>query len=151
MTYTYGMRLRGFAPGAQPLDGLIETNDDPQGNYHTILKYNRELSPEEISQYELDDLTGIAEAMTELLEAFNETLKAATGRDIHELTKFAVTGGWHVLPDDLPDVGVSVILQYRTKTGDVQTIVSSWSGTAWKSEPFHPQAWHELPEPFSWR
>ena len=151
MTYTYGMRLRGFAPGCQPLEGLIETNDDPQGKYHTILKYNRQLTDEEISQYELDDLSGISEAMTELLNAFNETLKETTGRDIHELTRYAATGGWHVLPHDLPKIGKDVILQYRAKTGNIEMIISVWDGEHWMDQPHFPQAWHELPDPFTWR
>lgn len=151
MTYVYGMRLRGFAPGCQPLDGLIETNDDPQGRYHTILKYNRQLSDDEITQYELDDLTGISEAMAELLNAFNDTLKAATGRDMHELTRYAATGGWHVLPHDLPEIGDDVILQYRADDGLVYMMVSSFDGDSWRGCPHYPQAWHDLPDPFDWR
>lgn len=56
MTYTYGMRLRGFAPGAQPLDGLVMVEYDTAGKYYNILTYNRELTEAEIKQYELDDL-----------------------------------------------------------------------------------------------
>lgn len=54
----YGMRLRGFSPGAQPLDGLIECMDG-EGGYHNILVYNRELSEEEMRDYELDRLGGV--------------------------------------------------------------------------------------------
>lgn len=147
-TFTYGMRLRGFAPGCQPLDGLVQVDDDPHGTYYSLLTYNRELTTEEVEQYELDNLTSAAEAVTELLNAFNKSLKEYTGKDMHELTKYAVFGGWHPLPSDPPPVGTDVILQYRTKTGDIRTIVSAWTGEFWRSQPFHPQAWHELPAPY---
>ena len=52
--FIYGMRLRGFAPGCQPMDGFIERIDDPKGWYHDLIVYNRELSTEEICTYELD-------------------------------------------------------------------------------------------------
>lgn len=52
--HVYGMRLRGFAPGCQPMDGLVEGKDDPSGKYHSILVYNRELSADEVEEYELD-------------------------------------------------------------------------------------------------
>lgn len=53
-TYTYGMRLRGFSPGCQPKNGLIERKDDPSGKYWDILVYSRELTDEEVKSYELD-------------------------------------------------------------------------------------------------
>ena len=52
--FTYGMRLRGFSPGCQPMNGLIERQDDPKGRYHDLLIYNRELTEEELRDYELD-------------------------------------------------------------------------------------------------
>lgn len=52
--YTYGMRLRGFSPGRQPMNGLIERRDDPKGRYHDLLLYDRELSEKEEQDYELD-------------------------------------------------------------------------------------------------
>lgn len=54
--YTYGMRLRGFSPGCQPMKGLIEVRDDPFGDYWNILVYNRKLTDKEVSAYELDRL-----------------------------------------------------------------------------------------------
>ena len=57
MKYTYGMRLRGFSPGAQPLDGLLERKDDKTGKYYDILVYNHRLTDKEISNYDLDDLS----------------------------------------------------------------------------------------------
>ena len=54
MVYKYGMRLRGFSPGCQPKQGLVDREDDPDGKYYDILVYSRELEPDEISGYELD-------------------------------------------------------------------------------------------------
>ena len=64
-TYKYGMRLRGYSPGAQPRQGLINVDDgtdyvERYGRYyHSILTYDRKLTEHELFAYELDDLTGI--------------------------------------------------------------------------------------------
>ena len=55
MEYRYGMRLRGFSPGAQPKD-VLRREDDPDGKYWDIIVYDRPLSAAEIDDYELDDL-----------------------------------------------------------------------------------------------
>ncbi len=59
--YLYGMRLRGFAPGCQPMDGFIERSDmtyrfvnDSTRVYHDVLVYSRPLSDKELRDYELD-------------------------------------------------------------------------------------------------
>lgn len=39
MKYRYGMRLRGFSIGCQPMNGLDHREDDPTGRYHDILIY----------------------------------------------------------------------------------------------------------------
>ena len=54
--HRYGMRLRGFSMGCQPMRGLIERQDDPTGKYWDILVYDRKLTPEEVRSYELDEL-----------------------------------------------------------------------------------------------
>ena len=54
IVFTYGMRLRGFSPGCQPMNGLLERRDDPTGRYHDLLLYDRELTEKELSDYELD-------------------------------------------------------------------------------------------------
>ena len=56
MNYRYGMRLRGFAPMCQPMNGFVERQDDPTGRYYDILVYNRELTEKELRDYELDRL-----------------------------------------------------------------------------------------------
>ena len=52
-TYWYGMRLRGYSPGCQPMNGL-EAVIEGIRKYHNILIYNRELTDEEVRDYELD-------------------------------------------------------------------------------------------------
>lgn len=52
--YKYGMRLRGFSIGCQPMKGIIEGKDDPSGKYWSILTYSRKLSDDELRNYELD-------------------------------------------------------------------------------------------------
>ena len=88
------------------------------------------------------------QAMLELLDKFNEALIAETGKGVNEIVKLGMTGGWHVLPSDPPPAGEDVILQYRTKTGDLRTCISRWTGQYWSGKIYHPQAWHNLPEPY---
>lgn len=54
--YKYGTRLRGYSPGAQP-KGVLWREDDASGKYHDIIVYDRPLSAEEISNYDLDTIT----------------------------------------------------------------------------------------------
>ena len=53
--HKYGMRLRGYSPGAQP-KGVLRREDDTAGKYHDIIVYDRQLSSDEIASYELDEL-----------------------------------------------------------------------------------------------
>ena len=53
--YKYGMRLRGFSIGCQPMNGLIDWQDT-EGKYYSELTYRRKLSTEECEQYDLDFL-----------------------------------------------------------------------------------------------
>jgi len=61
-TYTYGMRLRGFSIGAQPMKGILYAEDgvdkiEVNGKfYHSVLHYSRKLTQKELDDYELDDL-----------------------------------------------------------------------------------------------
>ena len=54
--YRYGMRLRGFSPGCQPMSGLIEYEPDRSDKYYDILIYGRKLTDQEISDYELEEI-----------------------------------------------------------------------------------------------
>ena len=51
--YIYGMRLRGYSPGAQP-KGVYERRDDASGKYHDIIVYTNKLSELALRNYELD-------------------------------------------------------------------------------------------------
>lgn len=53
-TYTYGMRLRGFSIGCQPMNGLIDHKDGERLGYYDLLVYNRPLTQRELDDYELD-------------------------------------------------------------------------------------------------
>ena len=57
--HKYGMRLRGFSIGCQPMEGLKGAEEDAAGRYHNILTYDRELTAQEVAEYELDPLDGI--------------------------------------------------------------------------------------------
>lgn len=56
--YRYGMRLRGYSPGAQP-KGVLRREDDPTGVYHDIIVYERPLTHDEITAYELDAINPV--------------------------------------------------------------------------------------------
>ena len=53
--FCYGMRLRGYSPGAQP-KGVTRREDDTTGKYHDIIVYDRRLSADEIRDYELEEI-----------------------------------------------------------------------------------------------
>lgn len=55
MEFRYGMRLRGFSPGCQPMKGLLRREDGDK-RYYDILVYNRPLTDTELRDYELDAL-----------------------------------------------------------------------------------------------
>lgn len=53
--FEYTFRNRGFSPGCQPIDGLIK-HETRKGFHYEVLTYNRKLSEEEISNFELLDM-----------------------------------------------------------------------------------------------
>jgi hypothetical protein len=59
--YKYGMRLRGFSIGCQPMIGLVRREDDSTGRYHDVLVYDRQLTDQELEDYELDYLGEVKE------------------------------------------------------------------------------------------
>lgn len=59
--YVYGMKLRGFSLGAQPMKGLIRVLDkalkedlDSDNIYHDLIEYDRQLTKKEIEIYDLE-------------------------------------------------------------------------------------------------
>lgn len=57
--YRYGMRLRGFAPGCQPKDGLRRA-EEGEGRYYDFILYDRPLTEEETQHYSLDFIGEVA-------------------------------------------------------------------------------------------
>ena len=53
--YKYGMRLRGFSMGCQPMKNLYEWADNI-GKYHSVLWYTEKLGDRDLENYELDFL-----------------------------------------------------------------------------------------------
>lgn len=58
MTYVYGMRLRGFGPGCQPMNGLTKWLDSSRSEtgYHGFLWYDHKLTDRQSFDYDLDYL-----------------------------------------------------------------------------------------------
>ena len=57
--YKYGMRLRGFSIGCQPMENFWERQDDDGSHgrrYHDILVYTEKLEEQDLRNYELDYL-----------------------------------------------------------------------------------------------
>lgn len=52
--YKYGMRLRSFSIGAQPKRGLIRREDSTDKRWYDVLIYDRPLTEQELTDYELD-------------------------------------------------------------------------------------------------
>lgn len=77
MEYRYGMRLRGFSIGCQPMKGLLRREDDTTGKYWDILVYDRELTKDEIHDYELNDLQEV-KTMSKAYEIYENAKKSCT-------------------------------------------------------------------------
>ena len=52
--YKYGMKLRGFSFGCQPMKGFVKRLDDMSLKYYDILVYDRPLTDRELEDYELE-------------------------------------------------------------------------------------------------
>ncbi len=51
--YVYGMRLRGFSIGCQPMNGFIERRDSHAENFYDVIVYSRLLTEQELKDYDL--------------------------------------------------------------------------------------------------
>lgn len=72
--YKYAMKYRGYSIGCQPMQNLIEAQEDPTGKYYNILLYSEPLTPEQIQSYQLIDMQpqpDIKEILTNLYKALN--------------------------------------------------------------------------------
>ena len=56
MKYFYGMRLRGFSPGCQPMEGYLEKYDSDDSAFHDIIAYEKPLTEDEEKHYSLTPL-----------------------------------------------------------------------------------------------
>lgn len=56
MKYKYGMRARGFSIGCQPMDGFYKRLDSSDNRWFDILVYTRELTEQEVKDYQLDKI-----------------------------------------------------------------------------------------------
>lgn len=52
--FLYGMRLRGFSIGCQPMEGFLKRMDDASGRYWDVIAYSHPLTDSEIENYDLD-------------------------------------------------------------------------------------------------
>jgi hypothetical protein len=52
--YVYGMRMRGFSIGCQPMKNWVERLDDVSCRYYDILVYSERLCERDVKNYELD-------------------------------------------------------------------------------------------------
>lgn len=72
--YRYGMKYRPFSIGCQPLENLIEAQEDATGVYYNILLYSEKLTQDQITSYQLTDLQpqpDIKQLLTNLYKALN--------------------------------------------------------------------------------
>lgn len=68
--YKYGMRCRPYSIGCQPMQNLIEAQEDPTQKYWNILLYSEPLSPEQIAHYSLTDLQPQPDIKTMLIDLY---------------------------------------------------------------------------------
>ncbi len=104
MKYFYGMRLRGFAPGCQPMEGFLGRVFDGNKKYHDVLMYENPLDKEYIRHfsltplyaYEYTDNTGeetihTFDTMEECTEALAKTLDGVYEKYCAENNSWDVT------------------------------------------------------------
>ena len=102
MTYTYGMKLRGFSIGCQPKEGFIKRLDDNSGKYHDLIVYNRKLTEEEVNQYELDYIEDVDSLIILDYDSkeYNDLKEAVKRFDGETLVEEGFTVNIQVLPND---------------------------------------------------
>lgn len=85
--YKYAMKYRGFSIGCQPIQNLIEAQEDPTGKYYNILLYSEPLTPEQIQSYQLIDM----QPQPEIKEILINLYKALNRDFLRDLDKYART------------------------------------------------------------
>ena len=59
--YKYGMRLRGFSLGCQPMEYLHDVRESDGNPYYSYLFYTEKLTEDQIRNFELDYLGEVTE------------------------------------------------------------------------------------------
>lgn len=59
--YKYGMRLRGFSIGCQPMEHLHDVRESDGDPYYSYLFYTEKLTEDQIRNFELDYLGEVTE------------------------------------------------------------------------------------------
>ena len=59
--FKYGMRLRGFSLGCQPMKHLHDVRESDGNPYYSYLFYTEKLTEDEVRNYELDYLGEVTE------------------------------------------------------------------------------------------
>ena len=87
---SYGMKLRGFSIGCQPMKGLEDWRDCAPGEYgdkyYSVLTYKRELTDKELNDYDLEEIEERYNAYEELDDYFEELVKYKVSKE--EAEKF---------------------------------------------------------------
>lgn len=83
--YKYGMKYRGFSIGCQPMQNLIEAQEDPTGVYFNILLYSEPLTKEDLKSYQLKDLQPAPDIKADLIALYKEHKPIL--RDLNEYSR----------------------------------------------------------------
>ena len=78
------MKLRGFSPGTQPMNGFVRREDDSTNQYYDILIYDRNIGVWELDAYELDYIGTLEEKMN-----INDVVNNVKVYDLDESLKAA--------------------------------------------------------------
>ena len=84
--YKYGMRCRPYSIGAQPMNNLIEAQEDATGQFYNILVYSAPLDRKDIEHYSLTDLQA-KKSLKEILIVTYKPLNKIFLRSLQEHTK----------------------------------------------------------------
>lgn len=130
----YGMRIRGFSVGCQPMEGFIERLDSRSDDYYDIIVYDRELTDDEIRHYSLTPLT---EGLTPKM-MIKEYIKKNRGPYNINGIRF---GLFYVNKGEDKDInekqgGVSFKELLPVALKDIENTLDKWTGTVQELKEF---------------
>lgn len=114
--YKYGMKYRGYSIGCQP-GGVIDREDDETGKYYDIITYNRPLTAEELTAYELEDLNDAPQEATTDTKTATEQPESDQAEEVPtegEATTGAATETQETARDTAPDMFAELAAAYFT-------------------------------------